>query len=97
MPSLIRRQVAEADHELLHHANGDRRKRDDMAGDRFRPLHQLRVRDDFVDETDPQGLLRVERFVGQQDLHRVDIAELADEQAGAGPVAEPALATAART
>ena len=85
MPGLIGRQVAEADDELLHHADRDRRQGDDVPGDLFRPLHQLRVGHDFVDEADPQGLLGVEGIVGQQDLHRIDVTELRTKRLAPGP------------
>src|SRR5262249_23640658 len=64
---------------------------DDVPSDLLRTLHQLRVGQDFVDEPDPQRLFGVERLVGQQDLHRVGVAQLADEEAGARAVAPPAL------
>ena len=42
-------------------------------------------------EADPQRFLRVERLVGQQDLHGIDVAQLLGEQAGAGTMPQPAL------
>ncbi len=62
-----------------------------MAGDLLRPLEQLRVRNDLVDQADAQRFLRVERLVGQQDLHRIDVAQLLGQQAGAGTMPQPAL------
>ena len=91
VPGLIGRKIAETHHKLLHHAHRHRRHLDDMAGDRLRPLHQLGVRHHLVDEPDARPLRRVDRIVGQQHLHRVDIAELLDQEAGTRPVAETAL------
>ena len=96
VPGLVGRQVAEADHELLHHADRDRRQRDDVAGDLFRPLHQLRMGHDLVDEADAQRLVRVEGVVGQQDLHRVDVAELAGSKGWRPGRGRASPATAAR-
>jgi len=42
------------------------------------------VRHDFVDEPDMQRFLRIERLVGEQDLHRLDAAQLLCEQAWTG-------------
>jgi hypothetical protein len=59
--------------------------------DLFGAREKLRVRDDFVDEPDAQRFLRIEWLVGEQDLHRIDVAKLLGEQARARSIAEPAL------
>ena len=43
---------------------------------------------DLVHQTDAQRFLRVERLIGQQDLHRIGAA---CSSAGCGPVADPSL------
>ena len=92
VPGLVGRQVAEAHHELLHHAHRHRRHLDDLPCHLLRALQQLGVRHHLVDQADAQRLAGVDRLVGEQHLHRVDVAELLDQEAGAGAVAEPALA-----
>ena len=57
MPGLIGRQVAEADDELLHHPDCDRRHFLDVGRDFLRPFHQLVVRHHFVDPPDAQRLV----------------------------------------
>ena len=91
MPGLIIGQLAKPDHKLLHHPDRRWRQRADVPSELFRPGHELVVGHDLIDQADAQRLLRIERFIRQQDLHRVHIAQLLHQHAGSGPVADPAL------
>jgi len=91
MPRLVIWQIAEADHKLLHHPHRGGRQSNDMARQLLSARHEFGMRHDLIDQTHTQRLGGIERFVGEEDLHRINIAKLLDQHARAWSVAQPPL------